>query len=217
MRKRKILQISAFYIIALAIFGLLFTSSREELLLGILAGGTLYLFSIIPILLAKTIAVPNDGIKEKINSDKYPFVKVFQPSIQGRWIVLIFIFITIVICNWTVTSPLINQAIASIILGGWIIFIVVTIVRSIFVLSENSLEYFNGFGRVELPWKNVIEVVKTPGNNDMLIVRDVSYSGLWKRKVFEYEIPLSIFDQNWRTGEIGKIVEQNANLKFIDK
>ncbi len=217
MRKRKILQISAFYIIALAIFGILFASSREELLAGIIAGVGIYLMNILHILLTKTIAVPNSDIKEKVDSDKYPFLKAFQPSVQGRWIVLIFIFIAIIIWNWTENSPLINKLIASMILGGGIIFVVVTIIRSKFVLSENSLEYFNGFGKVELPWKNVIEIVQIPGNNDMLIVRDVSYSGLWKRKISEYEIPLSTFDRNWRMGEIRKIIEQNANLKFIDK
>lgn len=216
MKNKKTLRFVLIYIAVIGIYIFLF-SSQKNILAGVVSSLVVFLFNIISILQTKIIAKSVDIRTENADIENIPFAREFQPAPQLGLVALFFIFIAVIIWDWREYLPNSTKIIGTIFYGGMIIIIIISLVFQKLILANDGIKYFNGFGKVEFPWKNAIEIVKTGSGNNMMIARDVSYSGLWKRKISKYEVPLSFFDKNWRTGEIGKIIEQNAHLEFIDK
>jgi len=94
----------------------------------------------------------------------------------------------------------------------------ISIYKSRLIFTEQGIEFVELFITVKGDWKNVKEIFTTRGREQVLILKTaacLTYFG--SKSATDYEINLSGYEDAWQTGEIGRLIKENAvQLEFIE-
>ncbi len=111
-----------------------------------------------------------------------------------------------------------NKILLSILIIASFLFCFISVYKSRLIFTERGIEFIDFFTAVTSDWKNVKEIYTTRGREQVLILKNATYVRYFGSKnLTDYEITLSGYEESWQTGEIGRLIKENAvHLQFIE-
>lgn len=159
-----------------------------------------------------------DTTKQKVlDTEEVPFRKIFRFRYQYLIYMALLVWAGFVVLIWLGNDSIPEKTVFTTLFGITAIYTAINITRAKLVLSNTGIEHYTALGKISSSWDNVSEIIKRHTGDDVLILKSESFIGLWKSKVSSYEIPLTSFDIDWRTREIGKIISKYAPLQFLEE
>lgn len=189
----------------------------EKILSDIVYALAMLLFFLFIYSKKKTIALFNSTKREITSPNETPFRKVFRISSHPiryiGFLILAGAFFLIWSSDKTIPIKLGN----TIVFGLMALYAIPEVIRAKLVLSNTGIERYTALGKVSSSWDNISEIIRRRTGDDVLILKNGIFTGLWKSKVNEFEISLTNFDIDWQTREIGKIISKYAPLQFLEE
>jgi hypothetical protein len=142
-------------------------------------------------------------------------------SSRGQFAILLLISLSIfaLLFIWLDNDLILSKKVPfSIFLIASLLSCLLSFKRSRLILTQQGIG-FRGFGiTVTGAWDTVKEVFKSRNGNEVLILKTATCITIFgTRNVTDFEIPLSDFEDAWQTGEIGRLLKENApHLQFVE-
>jgi len=111
-----------------------------------------------------------------------------------------------------------NKIFLSILIIASFLLCLISVYKNRLIFTEQGIEFIDFFIKVTSDWKNVKEIFTTRGREQVLIFKTTSYVTYFgSKEATDYEVSLSGYEDEWQTGEIGRLIKENAvHLQFIE-
>jgi hypothetical protein len=189
---------------------------------AVILGGTTAIFITIMFSRKRIVASASEGFHEKKQQKVIEFRRSFTHSSVGELTMFLLsgmeLFVLIYI--WLNPTDILSKQLplSALWVSQYVLCFLAFLKRRL-ILTNEGIEFQSLGGRINGTWNDIAEIFETrQGAKFLLFSTATSTTYFGVKKVANYEIQLSAFEDNWKPSEIEKIIKENADsLHFAEE